>query len=155
MSVHPISADSIAHAVPATTSKVVPISTQQDRRRKILNGLIDALCEVIALGGTAVRALVASRVHDARADRHVTEIDRLAARMAVEADAIGDTVTLRRAVTIRQHVVGYRRADNDGEDREIETARAAVERLCEIGRGLNRRLTLELAKRASRKGAPS
>lgn len=112
-----------------------------------MDAIVEALCEALAHGATALRSLVESRVHDARADAHVDQIDRLAARMAAEATVLGDTVTFRRALRIRQHCVGYRRADNDGEDRHVEAARTAVEKLCSIVRGVNRSLTRELAKR--------
>ena len=85
------------------------------------------------------------------ADAHVAAIDRLAARIAADANTLGDPVTMARAIAIRQHCASYWVADA-AEDGPILKALATVHRIVAICRALNVRLTAWLAKHGGRRG---
>ena len=97
--------------------------------------------------GANVVVFTVVNAHDAACDRAVARIDRLAYVTALEAEALGDTRLLDRMGLIRKQCAIYRQADA-GEDAGVSKIRLAVGRIVLIVYGMNRRLTLELAKRA-------
>jgi hypothetical protein len=144
----------VARTVPATTPKVVPITPQREKRLRLMDGIVTAGCELIALAERCTRVFTAVNAHDAACDQAVARIDRLAHITAIEAEALGDTRLLDRMGLIRKQCAAYRTSDA-GEDAGVSKIRMALGRIVLIAYGLNRRLTAELSKRASAKGRHS
>lgn len=149
MAVHPV-ADSIARSVPPPPPRLVPTPARSARRLRLLDAIVEVGCEIISLAAASATALVTSRAHDAEADRHVATIRRQARLGAEESAGVYGCPCWRRFVVIDQHGAAYTVAD-DREDGCVESVRGVLARIAQIARGLNRRLTLELAKRGGRK----
>lgn len=144
--------DSIARPVSRTTAPPIPIRPQDDakrRRLRLLDGVVTAGVELLAIGDRATGALVASRAYGQAADAHVDSIDARAQRIAAWAAANGHRAVWHEAVAIRQDCAAYH-ADDDEEDRlRDEHAGGLLTTLRRIVRGLNMALSWHLAKRGA------
>ena len=137
---------SLAIPGPSQPPVVIPIRPRQQKRLRLFDALVEAGCEILAHASTAIKALAQSREPDAAHDRHVIAVRRLAIRGAEESAAIYECGCWRAFRAINDHALEAQRHDNV-EDWLIVKAFAAIGRIGEIARGLNRTLTRELAKR--------
>lgn len=145
----------VARPVPATPPTVIPITPRQQKRLKLMDAIVEAGCEIIALGASALRFLADSREPDRAHDLSIIAVRRLAIKGADDSAAVHACPCWLTFQQINGHALEAQRHDL-AEDWLIVRAFAAVARICEIGRGLNRALTRELMKRgaALRKARP-
>lgn len=135
--------------MPAVT--IAEIASKRRKRLRFFDALVEAGCEVLALGRTALASLAESRRPDVLADRHLQAVRRQARFGAEESSAIHDCACWRRFAVIDAHAAEAQRHDA-AEDGSIGTAAAAVGRIVQIVRGVNMSLSRQLAKRAAGRG---
>lgn len=123
---------------------VTPTPKPQKRKYvRFLRTITDAAGDLIGLADKSVKAFTASRHYDAQADARVEMIDRLAYRIAVEADARGEESLLLLAGRIRRECAGYRQ-DDAHETRFWEAGAAVLHGIVKTARALNVAITERL-----------
>lgn len=153
MAASPASTSTVTQS-PLFATPVTPLDPARAKRKyvKLVDAIISAGCDIKVHAEDAIRRVGQSRQFDAQADTTVETIDRLAYRIAVEADAINHEPLLLLAGRIRRQCAAYRVHDS-AEDRLIADATSIIHRICQIARGLCTAITRSQGERVpSRKG---
>ncbi|MGE3267133.1 MAG: hypothetical protein AB7P40_00185 [Chloroflexota bacterium] len=136
---------------PVTVIPVTSAPPKAPRRLTIMSAVVDAVCEMVALGLKTVAAGIASRQADELHDRHLSAVRRLAVRGAEDSSVLHGCPCWQRFMAIDQHG-GAAQHHDAAEDTWIERMVALGQRLVQIGRGVNQRLEHEIGKRGGRRG---
>lgn len=134
----------IVHAPPIAAP--TPIRSAPRKRLGFLSSLIDIGCEVVSRAVRGTQALALADHHDARADWHVAQMNRIAQRGAEESAALHGCPCADRFLRVVEHGNGYFIEDGH-EDANVRVGGGELAGIGGIGRGMNRALTRELGKR--------
>lgn len=129
---------------------LVPIASRQTKRLKLLDAIVEAGCELLALATDARLALRASREPDAEHDRHLIAVRRLAIKGAEESVEVYRCDCALLFWRINAHALEAQKHDAV-EDSLIGKSGGLCARLVVLARGLNRAITRELARRGGRR----
>lgn len=132
----------------------VAITRAPRKRLGFLSALVDAGCEIVSRAVRGTQALALASQHDARADWHVTQMNRIAQRGAEESAALYGCPCAARFLRVVEHGNGYFVEDGH-EDDGVRAGAVEFGGIGGIGRGMNRALTRELGKRGWTGGAKS
>lgn len=135
---------------PVTVIPVTSAPPKAPKRLTIMSAVVDAVCEIVALGLKSIRAFEKSRHHDALHDRHLAAMRREAV-LGIEESIVWGCGHETRFSRIDGHGDHAQRQDVC-EDWWIEHIRVAWDRVVQIGRGVNQRLEHEIGKRGGRRG---
>lgn len=142
----------LADPEPAAAPVAAPIRIAARKRLSLLSALIDVGCEVVSVARNGMASLAASRASDARMDADLLALRREARRAAEESAGIHACPCWQPLLRI-DALASSAQAHDATEDGLISKVLAALARIAEIGRGMNRALTRELAKRGWTGGA--
>lgn len=130
----------------AAPNAPTPIRSAARKRLSLLSALVDVGCEIVSRALSGTRALALALDHDARADWHVAEINRIAQRGAEESAALHGCPCAERFMRVIEHGNGYF-VEDGREDDSVRVGGGEFLGIRDIGRGMNRALTRELGKR--------
>lgn len=133
-------------ADPVLAAAPPPTTTAARKRLSLLSAMIDVGCEIVSLARDGMVALADSRASDARMDADLLALRREARRAAHESAGIHECSCWQTLMRI-DALASSAQAHDATEDGLISKGLAGLARIAEIGRGMNRALTRELAKR--------